>query len=66
MDANEVLGMIPYVCVFLCRCGSRFQTENRKFYARNIVEMIDSAYGYKEKYFPMFDSVELISVYKDV
>lgn len=66
MDANEVLGMIPYVCVFLCRCGSRFQTENRKFYARNIVVMIDRAYGYKEKYFPMFDSVELISVYKDV
>lgn len=63
---DEVLGMIPYVCVFLCRCGSHFRTEQRKFYARNIVEMIDSAYGYKEKYFPMFDSVELISVYRDV
>ena len=66
MDANDAFTMNPYVCVFLCRCGSRFQTEIRKFYARNIVEMIDSAYGYKEKYFPMFDCVELISVYKDV
>lgn len=63
---DEVLGMIPYVCVFLCRYGSQMRTEQRKFYARNIVEMIDSAYGYKEKYFPMFDSVELISVYRDV
>lgn len=66
MASDDVLIMDLYVCVFLCRCGSQFRTENRKFYARNIVEMIDSAYGYKEKYFPMFDSVELISVYKDV
>lgn len=65
MDYNNKV-MYPYVCVFLCRVGSRLVTQERKFYACNIVEIIDSAYGYKEKYFPMFDSVELISVYKDV
>lgn len=65
MNSTDYI-MYPYTCIFLCRVGSRLVTQERKFYARNIVEMIDSAYGYKEKYFPMFDSVELISVYKDV